>query len=458
VDFNADGDWADPGEQIFANVPLAPGGNPLTFAVPAGAVPGLSFARFRFSTQGGLSYTGLAPDGEVEDYQVTIAQALDFGDAPDPTYPTLLASNGARHTILPGFFLGAAVDSELDGQPNASATGDDLAGIDDEACVEPVETMASLSSHRSCPARRQRSRSSLHSPGAWMPGWTSTATATCVEPVETLGRSGRKDLQQREPDGRLVLSLSKQLGIGTFPVPASAAPGPTFARFRFSSAGGLSYTGLAPDGEVEDYYVIIEEPLDFGDAPDPTYPTLSVSNGARHLISPNLFLGATVDAEFEGQPDPAALGDDNNGSVPDDEDGVLFTTLLVPGSITGVNVTASGVGGLLNAWVDFNRNGSWADPGEQVFTNVPLAPGVNALTFPVPPTASLGNTFARFRFSTQGGLSYTGLAPNGEVEDYQVTIASSTIGDFACVEPVETSGTTPTATASRTWASRAFLM
>jgi hypothetical protein len=54
-----------------------------------------------------------------------------------------------------------------------------------------------------------------------------------------------------------VLSLSKQLGIGTFPVPASAAPGPTFARFRFSSAGGLSYTGLAPDGEVEDYYVII---------------------------------------------------------------------------------------------------------------------------------------------------------------------------------------------------------
>jgi hypothetical protein len=109
---------------------------------------------------------------------------------------------------------------------------------------------------------------------------------------------------------------------------------------------------------------------------------------------------------------------------------VLFTTLLVPGSITGVNVTASGVGGLLNAWVDFNRNGSWADPGEQVFTNVPLAPGVNALTFPVPPTASLGNTFARFRFSTQGGLSYTGLAPNGEVEDYQVTIASSTIGDF----------------------------
>jgi hypothetical protein len=30
---------------------------------------------------------------------------------------------------------------------------------------------------------------------------------------------------------------------------------------------------------------------------------------------------------------------------------VLFTTLLVPGSITGVNVTASGVGGLLNAWL-----------------------------------------------------------------------------------------------------------
>jgi len=41
------------------------------------------------------------------------------------------------------------------------------------------------------------------------------------------------------------------------PVPTTATPGTTFARFRFSSTGGLSYDGLASDGEVEDYQIEI---------------------------------------------------------------------------------------------------------------------------------------------------------------------------------------------------------
>ena len=61
---------------------------------------------------------------------------------------------------------------------------------------------------------------------------------------------------------------------------------------------------------------------DFGDAPDPTYSTLSVSNGASHLISPSVYLGSRVDGEFDGQPNALATGDDSNGV--DDEDGVVF--------------------------------------------------------------------------------------------------------------------------------------
>src|SRR5688572_10032275 len=57
---------------------------------------------------------------------------MDFGDAPDspnglPTpnpYPTLLEHDGARHGPG-GPRLGAAVDAEDNGQPNANATGDD---------------------------------------------------------------------------------------------------------------------------------------------------------------------------------------------------------------------------------------------------------------------------------------------------------------------------------------------
>ena len=48
--------------------------------------------------------------------------------------------------------------------------------------------------------------------------------------------------------------------------------------------------------------------------------------------------------------------------------------------------------------------------------------GTNELSFEVPSTSALGATYARFRLSSSGGLAPTGLAPDGEVEDYLVGI------------------------------------
>lgn len=160
--------------------------------------------------------------------------------------------------------------------------------------------------------------------------------------------------------------------------------------------------------------------MDFGDAPDPTYPTLLVSDGACHTIVPGVYLGKGVDGEADGQPNATATGDDIRGS--DDEDGVVFTTPLTPGEKAIVEVTAS-VRGVLNAWIDWNGDGDWDDHGEQVFDDTLLASGVNTLPFDVPADAVSGRTFARFRFSTMRGLSYNGLAPDGEVEDYQIEIS-----------------------------------
>ena len=63
---------------------------------------------------------------------------FDFGDAPPP-YPTLLNDNGARHQVIasaPLVYLGATVDTEQDGQPDALALGDDNSApapvVDDE--------------------------------------------------------------------------------------------------------------------------------------------------------------------------------------------------------------------------------------------------------------------------------------------------------------------------------------
>lgn len=328
-------------------------------------------------------------------------ELLDYGDAPDQPYPTRLASNGARHTIVPGLFLGASIDGEADGQPNANATGDDLANLPDEDGVV------------------------FNTP--LIPGAVATVTVTASAgqvPLNAWIDFGADGSWQTPGD---QVCLNQMLNAGpnvlVFTVPPNAVVGPTFARFRYSTQPNLSPTGPASDGEVEDYPVFIAaspSPLDFGDAPDPSYPTRLTNNGARHLIAPGVFLGQAIDAEADGQPNLAANGDDMVGV--NDEDGVSYVGTLVPGWPFTVTVTAS-VNGFLNAWIDFNGDGSWAQAGDQIFNNQPLATGVNVLTFVVPQTASWGITaYARFRFNTTGGLSYTGLAADGEVEDYAMSM------------------------------------
>lgn len=187
-------------------------------------------------------------------------------------------------------------------------------------------------------------------------------------------------------------------------------------------AGGLPTNGTGAYGEVDHtldagFYL----DYDFGDAPDPTFPTLLASNGARHVIVNGVYLGSSVDGENDGQPSAAHNGDDNNGT-PDDEDGVVLPTLIAGQNAT-IQVTAS-VAGRLNAWIDFNGNGNWNDAGEHVFNDTALVPGVNNLTVSVPLSATQGNACTRFRFTTSSEMatSPTGEAADGEVEDYLASI------------------------------------
>jgi uncharacterized repeat protein (TIGR01451 family) len=160
--------------------------------------------------------------------------------------------------------------------------------------------------------------------------------------------------------------------------------------------------------------------LDYGDAPDPLYPTLLASNGARHAIT-GAFLGLSIDPEPDGQPSPTATGDDLDGN--DDEDGVNFPAGMTAGQLTTVNITAAAAG-LLDAWIDFNLNG-WFDAGEQIFVSAPVAPGPNPLIFTPPSSVPAASTVGRFRLSSTGGLAPTGLALDGEVEDELITATRS---------------------------------
>ncbi len=595
MDFDANGSWADPGEQIFTDVALTAGINNLTFNVPLTAVAGTTYTRFRFSTQAGLYFTGSAPDGEVEDYEVNIEESnikwiqnpdptltglhahdydnagtyediiiaddwiceggwvtdihwwgaydndgngnemrgagidrfhlsihsndnayclptdpevwgmdvpfislieintglinsdgdtiylyeydlpepfeqveghhywlditalsvdyqnpalwkwqlssqtynpvlcaaaekvipnpgiwqtiwgpdemeydmafvitsepvpdMDYGDANDPTYPTLLVSNGARHVIDTTLFLGSLIDAEPDGQPDPNALGDDNSNLADEDGVSII--------------------SPFYAGGSAMINVTASKAGILNAWVDFNSDGDWNDANEQIFTDQ---SLSAGGNMFVIPVPANAIIGFTYARYRFSTATGLLPTGPAPDGEVEDYEVEIKGDLDFGDAPDPSYPTLMASNGARHIVNSAVYLGNAIDAEPDGLQDANALGDDNNNL--DDEDGVALPVVIVPAQQNVVTVTAS-TSGYINAWIDFDMNGSWADAGEHIFVDQAVSAGANTLIFMGPPTINYGTSFARFRFSTVQGLSFTGQAPDGEVEDYEVEI------------------------------------
>ena len=216
----------------------------------------------------------------------------------------------------------------------------------------------------------------------------------------------------------------------SFQIPATAKLGTTYARFRLSTQVGTNSFGPAPDGEVEDYKVQISQEgggtlaLDWGDAPESgtSFHTLEINGGPRHSVTNNLMLGKKVDPEADGQPNSTATGDDLSSS---DEDGIIFPANIKPGAAIEIQVVVTASPGgiaFVDAWADFNRNGSWADAGENIANHWFVAPGTNRLALTVPANAVPGLVHSRWRLSRIGGLSPDGFGGDGEVEDHRFRI------------------------------------
>ncbi|MEZ6078153.1 MAG: GEVED domain-containing protein [Pirellulaceae bacterium] len=87
-----------------------------------------------------------------------------------------------------------------------------------------------------------------------------------------------------------------------------------------------------------------------------------------------------------------------------------------------VTIVSSGAG-LLDAWIDWNRDGDFNDASENLFTtSQPVHQGANVFMVQTPVNAVAGFAAARFRLSTLGGLLPSSVGIGGEVEDYLVEI------------------------------------
>jgi len=179
--------------------------------------------------------------------------------------------------------------------------------------------------------------------------------------------------------------------------------------------------------------------FDYGDAPS-TYGT-TLGTGARHVLgSRSVWLGTNrPDGESNGQaagagadatPDDAATV----GGV-DDEDAVgTFPVCPQDGTysvtVAASNATSPAANAFLAGYIDWNRDGDFADAGERSATvTVPQAsadPSNVSVTWSSVPANCGGTTqtYARFRIGTvQSEVeSPTGLAVDGEVEDYRIPV------------------------------------
>ncbi|MEM7391198.1 MAG: GEVED domain-containing protein, partial [Verrucomicrobiota bacterium] len=211
---------------------------------------------------------------------------------------------------------------------------------------------------------------------------------------------------------------------GTNPVTGTFTNRPEGYVFTNFFGSGIEATLSYLGGDGNDVVIFLPG-LDYGDAPDSTggngandYDTLLANDGPRHVeLGPRL--GTLRDDETDGFNSALADGDDNDGV--DDEDGVTFGTLEI-GQTTSVAVNVQITNGFLDAWIDYGRDGVFG-AADQIADNLAVSVGVNQVSFTIDCTNVVGGTFARFRLSSAGDLDPTGIAADGEVEDYQVTLA-----------------------------------
>ena len=321
---------------------------------------------------------------------------LDFGDAPDPVngvngrYPTRLVNNGPRHVVGNGPILGQKIDANLDGLPGISANRDDVA-----IAVE----------HDSA---------SLFTTALAAGGGAEITIATPVASDPTLW------------DG------------DTFTLDLGTAQ----ATFEFDvltdSSGAFDEDNFAIRPAIDDSAISIAEAIQVA-INEARSESNSKFNPASVVISGDA-LSATVIISA------------------DDEDGVNFISEFNPLGVLNheiylpIEVDVTG-GGVLEGWIDFNADGDWDDPGEQILPMVfdpatqtrreELLPvnqtgavsnifadtgstSTRIFNVVVPPTTPLPttalDTFARFRVSKEGGLGPDGLSLSGEVEDYSIRL------------------------------------
>ena len=430
IDWNGDGDFLDPGEQIATNLgsTALSGTENINVTVPAGATTSQTYARFRISSPPGISATGIDTYGEVEDYALTINNS---GSGSGPVC-------GISSDQLNNWTSGNLNYSEF----NMDGSGVDMsvAVTGETAQITQIQG-GSLNGINGLDLRTN---------GFFGAGSTFTYTfSTGISSVDfDIGHINASFMA----GDNFVITAKDSLGNTVYPTfatsgasyTANPATGvvdaydqtPENLGVHFENANLITQIIIvwndcstcndSSHGAVIGEMEICVPTYDYSDAP----LTGTTYGDAWHVIISGIQLGVSIDADSGSLSSANADGDDLDGV--DDEDGVSafptlsqgVTTYTVPeANISLANTT--GGNATLYGFIDFNGDGDFADIGEttsQTVANSATTPDGDVVFSGFSAVPSITSTFARFRLSTDIGLDATTLATNGEVEDYALTI------------------------------------
>ncbi|MTI31699.1 T9SS type A sorting domain-containing protein [Cytophagales bacterium RKSG123] len=199
---------------------------------------------------------------------------------------------------------------------------------------------------------------------------------------------------------------------GSFTIPSSALNGPTRMRVTMKYNGIPSPCETFSYGEVEDYTVTIEDGDGGGD--DPVYCSSTGESTVDEWIG-NVSLGS-IDH----------TSGDNGGY----QDFSHISTNLQKSSSYTITITPEWESTIYRegyaVWIDYNQDGDFTDPGEQVFSASATRDSQVSGSFTIPSAASEGPCRIRVSMKYNGIPSSCESFPYGEVEDYTVNIGAST--------------------------------
>ena len=373
IDFDNSDSW-DADEQIAVDLPLESAlitsFHSFFYDLPNDTVyDQLVHARFRLSSQTGLQPTGVAVDGEVEDYAIVLSDNFHLGDANRENISTYAVLHAGQ---------AATLDVQVTNDEDHDAFLDVWVDFDNDGFAEPSERVVG--------ARPVEAGVTEHSFHVALDATTDTSLKA-----------------------RVQLSGSPQVITHDFSIDSDHPS----------------------QQDVDITEVTIQRPWDFGDAPPP-FQTLLEHFGAFHRVNDQLVIGAPPTGDFDGKPTVDANGDDPDPdavAIAGVSDGIEFSNDFYPGETATVHVDvlddrdSGGFVATLNAWVDFDGSGKW-DEDEQIITN---APSVSAdHSFTVPLDVAIGQRlFARFRLGTffNEEPNYPFFITDGEVEDLWIEVA-----------------------------------